>query len=86
MEERMTLLNVAEAAELLRMEYVEMPGLALTAWQAQRLCNLSVEVSERALRTLLECGFLRRFADGRYIRTGSSPAMSDLSRLRREAS
>jgi hypothetical protein len=79
----MTFLNVAEAAELLRME---MPGLALTAWQAQRLCNLSVEVSERALRTLLECGFLRRLVDGRYIRTGSSPAVSDVSRLIHEAS
>jgi hypothetical protein len=33
----MAFLTVTDAAQLLRMEYLEMPGLALTAWQAQRL-------------------------------------------------
>ena len=61
-------ITVDDAAELLRMEYAEMPGLHLTAGQAQRLCNLSSEVSDRALRILLESGFLRRTVEGRYVR------------------
>jgi hypothetical protein len=63
-----TPLSVADAAKLLRMEYAEMPGLTLTAWQAQRLCSLPSELCDRALRTLLEAGFLRRTVDGQYIR------------------
>jgi hypothetical protein len=82
----MTFLSVADAAELLRMEYLEMPGLALTAWQAQRLCNLSSELCDRALRDLLEAGFLRRTVDGRYMRPSASPIAAALSRLMREAS
>jgi hypothetical protein len=40
----MALPTIEDAAHVLRMEYLEMPGLALTAWQAQRLCNLSSEL------------------------------------------
>jgi hypothetical protein len=70
----MTFMNVEDAAQLLRMEYAEMPGLALTAWQAQRLCNLSDELCDRALRALLESGFLRRTREGRYIQREGSAA------------
>lgn len=74
-------MNIADAAELLRMEYAEMPGLALTAWQAQRLCNLSSDLSTAALAILLESGFLKRIADGRYIRRDtSSPTIATTSR------
>jgi hypothetical protein len=52
----MACLSVDDAAQLLRMEYVEMPGLALNAWQAQRLCSLSCEICDAALRMLLESG------------------------------
>jgi hypothetical protein len=76
-ETMMTFLSVADAAELLRMEYAEMPGLALTMWQAQRLCNLSPEVCERAIRTLLESGVLRQTADGRYASAAVSPTAAD---------
>jgi hypothetical protein len=72
-ETMMTFLSVADAAELLRMEYAEMPGLALTMWQAQRLCDLSPELCERAIRTLLESGVLRQTADGRYASAAGSP-------------
>ena len=74
----MTFMSVADAADLLRMEYAEMPGLALTSWQAQRLCNLSPDVCERALQTLLESGILRRTADGRYASAGVSPIETSL--------
>jgi hypothetical protein len=76
----MAFLSVADAAHLLRMEYVEMPGLALTAWQAQRLCNLSCEVCDRALRTLLDSGFLRQTTDRRYLRPSSSPSLGNQPR------
>ncbi len=65
-------MTVADAVELLRMEYAEMPGLALTVWQAQKLCNVSSELSHGALRILLESGFLKRTAEGRYMRRDTS--------------
>jgi len=40
--------DIADAVELIRMEYAEMPGLSLTFWQAQRLWNLSEEVCQCA--------------------------------------
>jgi hypothetical protein len=68
-------MTLADAAELLRMEYAEMPGLALTLRQVQRLCNLSGELSDGALSILTESGFLRKNAQGYYVRHGSaSPA------------
>lgn len=78
--------TIGDAAELLRMEYLEMPGLALTAWQAQRLGNLSCELCDGALRALVESGFLWRTTDGRYLRASSSPSISAIRRLLREAS
>lgn len=61
-------MTVADAAQLLRMEFAEMPGLLLTDRQAQRLCNLTREFCHPALSALVDAGFLRRTADGRYIR------------------
>jgi len=80
----MTFMSVADAAELLRMEYAEMPGLALTGWQARRLCNLSDELANRALYTLLEAGFLRQTHDGRYMRKPSPVTVSSIERTIRE--
>ena len=66
--------QVEDAAELMQMEYAEMPGLKLTLWQARRLWNLSEDVCERALATLTRSGFLVQTADGAYVRRGSAPA------------
>ena len=82
----MAFLTVADAAQLLRMEYLEMPGLALTAWQAQRLCNLSGELCEGALRTLLESGFLIQTTDRRYLRSSSASSIPAIRRRLLEAS
>lgn len=51
-----------------RSEYVEMPGLRLTLWQAARLWGLDTGMSERVLATLVDCGFLWRNRDGAYMR------------------
>ena len=76
-------LHVDEAIELIQMEYIEMPGLTLTFWQAQRLWNLSDELCERALTSLTTSGFLDRTPDGAYVRRVASPAIEAPDRLSR---
>jgi hypothetical protein len=49
-------------------EYLEMPGLCLTHWQAQRLWGLDDETCAGVLDALVSNGFLVRAADGRYVR------------------
>ena len=70
----MQFMSIAEAVELIQMEYAELPELRLTFWQAQRLWNLSEELCERALTALIASGFLTRTADGAYVRRSASPA------------
>lgn len=82
----MIVMNVEDAAELLRMEYAETPRMALTFCQAQRLCDLSTELCDRALRKLLESGFLKRTVDGQYVRDASSRVVAAVARLQRETS
>ena len=48
----MEIAQVEDAAELIQMEYAEMPGLKLTFWQARRLWNLSEDLCERAFDRL----------------------------------
>lgn len=54
-----------------RAEYLEMPGLRLTPAQAQRLMGLERSACERALTVLIEAKFLRRLADGTFVRFDS---------------
>jgi hypothetical protein len=65
--------NLSEAVELIQTEYLEMPGLRLTSDQAQKLCNLSNELCDRALGALVDSGFLARRGDGTYVRRGAPP-------------
>jgi hypothetical protein len=51
-----------------RGEYLEMPGLSLTQVQAQRLWGLDRDACETLLDTLRQRGFLRRTAQGGYVR------------------
>jgi hypothetical protein len=54
---------------LLRAEYWEMPGLALTRAQVERLWQLNRDLST-ALLSQLECeGFLHRTAKDTYVRS-----------------
>jgi hypothetical protein len=69
----MRFMSVDEAVERIRAEYLEMPDLALTQWQAQRLWNLSQDLCDRALLTLLRSKFLVRTAGGTYLRREASP-------------
>ena len=61
-----------EVLRRIRGEYLEMPGLQLTAVQAQRLWNLESETCEALLSALVDEHFLRRAPDGAFIRYDSS--------------
>lgn len=49
-------------------EYRDMPGLKLTEAQAQRLLGIDCEMCAAVLSTLVERRFLRRTANGLYVR------------------
>jgi hypothetical protein len=49
-------------------EFDEMPGLALTATQAQRLWALEPRMCSAVLSTLVESGYLCRTGSGHYAR------------------
>jgi len=70
-------LRLPDAVQLIQMEYLEMPELSLTFWQAQRLWNLSAELCDQSLAFLIRANFLTRTATGRYIRTGALPNTVD---------
>jgi hypothetical protein len=66
------------ALNLIRAEYLEMPGLALKAQQVQRLCGVDQAACQLVLDSLVAARFLTTRSDGSYARyTGD-----DASRLR----
>jgi hypothetical protein len=48
-------------------EYLEMPGLKLTAAQASRLWHLDAAASATLLESMVEAGVLYRTRDGAYL-------------------
>lgn len=63
----MTRRQANDMLERIQMEYVALPGLALTFWQAQRLWQLSDDMCARALATLVAESFLTCTDDGKYV-------------------
>jgi hypothetical protein len=57
-----------------RGEYLEMPGLALTLVQAQRMWNLRRGECERLLGDLVDAGFLACTPLGMFVRADSGRA------------
>jgi Fic family protein len=57
--------------QMVKAEYLEMPGLCLTLPQAQRLWNLDRATCAAVLQRLVESGFLSRTEEGAYGREGS---------------
>jgi Fic family protein len=51
-----------------RIDYEEMPGLSLTARQAARLWNVSPDVAQRVLTSLVAIGYLKKSTSG-FVRT-----------------
>ena len=54
--------------QVIRAEYLELPGLSLTALQAQRLWSLDAETCQLVLNTMVGEKFLRCTADAQYVR------------------
>jgi hypothetical protein len=54
-------------------EYDEMPGLCLTAAQAQRLFGLRDDIGMRVFSALVEAAILRRDISGVYLRNSGRP-------------
>ena len=52
----------------IKAEFLEMPGLQLTPWQAQRLWGLDAKSCDDALNTLVEGAFLHLTSSGAYSR------------------
>jgi hypothetical protein len=68
-------------------EFVEMPGLRLTAVQAQRLWGLERDVCDALLGALVDAKFLSQARDGAYVRTDVArpPRLSDAKQAQKLA-
>ncbi len=66
----------------IRAEFLEMPGLRLTADQAQRLCGVGRTICQMVLDELVNAKFLGVSTDGHYAllteTSRSRPAKADL--------
>ena len=61
-----TICPTADLVRRIRGEYLEMPGLRVTARQAQRLFGLDAITCDEVLAGLLQSGFLSRTVDGKF--------------------
>lgn len=74
-------MRIEDVVQRIQGEFVEMPGLRLTAAQAQRLWGLDREVCTAVLRALVDAKFLERTRDGAFVRPdGAAPAKISLPR------
>ncbi len=65
--------EVSAIIERLRAEYLEMPGLLLSATQVQRLCGIEPKMCEAVLASLVSAKFLRIARNGTYARLTDEP-------------
>jgi hypothetical protein len=61
-------MRIDEILQRIQGEFVEMPGLRVTAAQARRLWALEHDVCDALLGALVDAKFLARTRDGAYIR------------------
>jgi hypothetical protein len=67
-------MRVDQMLQRIQGEFVEMPGLRLTAAQAQRLWGLDAEVCGALLGALVEARFLSQTREGAFVRTDGAQA------------
>ena len=66
---------INEVLQRIQGEFIEMPGLRITASQAQRLWGLDRDVCDALLGALVDARFLSQTRDGAYVRQdGASPS------------
>ena len=68
--------TIEDWLQLVRSEYLEMPGLNLTRRQVQRLWNLDSDTCDALLETLINVHFLRQTPNGAYIRRDDGPCLA----------
>jgi hypothetical protein len=68
MSESLTIVTSAQLLRRIKAEYIEMPGLRLTAAQARRLWGLDGQACLDLLERLITERFLQRRPDGTYAR------------------
>lgn len=61
-------MRIDEVLQRIQGEYVEMPGLRLTAAQAQRLWGLERDICDALLGALVDAKFLSQTRDGSFVR------------------
>jgi Fic family protein len=66
-------MRIEDVLQRIQGEYVEMPGLRLTAAQAQRLWGLDRATCEKLLKVLVNDNFLSVTRDGSFVRTEGGP-------------
>jgi hypothetical protein len=54
--------------QIVRGEYLEIPGLSLTSKQVERLWGFDEAICQRILVGLMDSQFLGRTSDGRFVR------------------
>ena len=59
---------ITDWLQLIRAEYLEIPGLSLTKRQVQRLWGLDLVTTEAVLAALVDVKFLRRTRQDAYVR------------------
>ena len=66
--------GIQDVVKRVRGEFLEMPGLRLTAEQARRLWRLDESSCNAVLGALVDARFLSRTRDGAFVRQdGNSP-------------
>ena len=60
--------TTAAVVNRIKAEYMELPGLQHTPWQAQRLWGLDQTQCDAILAALVDAAFLRRTGRGLYAR------------------
>lgn len=78
-------MRIDEVLQRIQGEYLEMPGLRLTAAQAQRLWGLERDVCAALLGALVDAKFLAQTRDGAFVRLDGSQPATPVMRARRAA-
>ena len=77
-----------QAFDRIQAEYLEMPGMRLTAAQVQRLSGVHISIVALVLDELVRAQFLHKGPDGSYARgsDGGSPSRSRMATVGGNAS
>lgn len=66
-------MQIEDVLQRVQGEFSEMPGLCLTAAQAQRLWGLDQDLCDALLKALVDTRFLVQRRDGSFIRVDGGP-------------